>query len=183
MLTRRPFPLAVDAAIAAGCFVVGVLGSVLDKHINPGIVALYAVASVPLVWRRRAPFVVTCAVAVGTTWLSFLGALATLPAGQLVATYTFAALSPPVHRLILAAGTVVGVTVSILGPGDPPLAITVIGVLFAVAYSMGTATRARGDRIAMLEERARRLAESEAAAGRASASGSPARCTTSWRTR
>lgn len=164
MPRRRPSPLVVDVVIAAACFATGVLGASLDHRLSWPVVGLHALAAVPLVWRRRYPFLVTSVASVGTVWLSILGALSSLPAGQLVATYTFAALSPPLHRWILGAGTAIGVTLSILIPGDPPLAISLVGVLFAVAYTMGTATRARGDRIAMLEERARRLAESEAAA-------------------
>jgi signal transduction histidine kinase len=87
-----------------------------------------------------------------------------LPAAQLVATYTFAALCPPTLRLIALSTTVICFTVSILIPHGGTFDLGVVGISFGVAYALGTGTRARGDRIALLEERARRLAEEQDAA-------------------
>jgi signal transduction histidine kinase len=156
--------IAVDALIALGCYVVIMVDALINHHLSWGIALAHIPATAPLIWRRRNPFLVTCLLGATTTWLSITKNLGSLPIAQLVATYTFAAYSRPLHRLILGLGTVVGVTVSILGSGDDPLTLAFIGALFAVAYSMGTGTRAKGDRISMLEERARRLSEEQDAA-------------------
>jgi signal transduction histidine kinase len=166
LVTRlRELPTtAVDALIALGCYVVIMVDALINHHLTWGVALAHIPATAPLIWRRRYPFLVTCLLGVTTTWLSITKNLGTLPIAQLVATYTFAAYSRPLHRLILGLGTAIGVTVSILGAGDDPLTLAFIGALFTVAYSLGTGTRARGDRIAMLEERARRLAEEQDAA-------------------
>jgi signal transduction histidine kinase len=110
---------------------------------------------------------VTTISGVTTTWLAIPGAAGDLPAAQLVVTYTFAALCPPVERLVAVAGTVLGITLSIVIPQESVLNLGVVGIAFAMAYALGTAARARRDRITMLEERTRRLAgEQDAAATR-----------------
>jgi len=120
---------------------------------------LAAVASVPLVWRRRYPVVVTVVVGAGTVGLALGGDLneVTLPWGQLVATYTLAALSPPVWRLLGVVGTAAGVVALTLSSGSSPSLIGIAALPFAGAYALGTGARARRDRIAMLEERTSRI--------------------------
>jgi signal transduction histidine kinase len=157
-------PIAVDALIALGCYVVIMVDALVNHHLTWGVALAHIPATAPLILRRRYPFLVTCLLGITTTWLSITKHLGTLPIAQLVATYTFAAYSRPLYRLIAGFGTVIGVTLSILASGDDPLALAFIGALFAVAYSLGTGTRARADRIAMLEERALRLAEEKGAA-------------------
>jgi signal transduction histidine kinase len=87
-----------------------------------------------------------------------------LPYGQLVATYTFAELSGPIWRLISVIGTVIGIVVSLRGPDLALDSFGYTGIAFVTAYALGVGVRARRDRIAMLEERTRRLAEEQAAA-------------------
>ena len=116
-----------------------------------------AANTLPLLWRRRFPFAVAAVTGVTTTVLSMTGGLNDVPAAQLVATYTFAALSPPVKRLIGVVATVIGVSVSIIVPHDEALNLGVIGIFFVGAYALGVSARARRDRITMLEERALRL--------------------------
>ncbi|HEY7485728.1 MAG TPA: sensor histidine kinase [Streptosporangiaceae bacterium] len=164
---RRLPPLAVDAVITAACWLFVVVQAVADDRLKWWVFVLGTANVLPLLWRRRYPLTVTFVTGAFTTWLSLLGAVDNLAAAQLVATYTFAALCPPLERLIAITGTVIGVTVSILIPNDGVLSLGVVGITFAVAYALGTGARARRDRIAMLEERARRLAgEQEAAATR-----------------
>jgi len=153
--------LAVDVGIAVVCYAATVVSA---NTRAPQIVLLAAVATMPLVWRRRYPLAVTFVCGLGTTWLSLLHGIDEQPFGQLVATYTFAALSGPLARLVGVLGTAAGVTTSILMPGGSALHLALVGMLFAVAYALGTSARARRDRIALLEERARRLAEEQEAA-------------------
>ncbi|MFI6514999.1 sensor histidine kinase [Spirillospora sp. NPDC050679] len=157
-------PAFVDALIALVCCLHLVVQMAIDGRLTWWIPVLAAGNSLPLLWRRRYPFAVTLVCGVGTTALAFGDALGDLPAAQLVATYTFAALCDPAERAIAVAGTVVGVSTSVLIPKDEVLNLGVVGLAFAVAYTLGTAARARADRIAMLEERARRLAEGQGAA-------------------
>ncbi|MBC6462558.1 sensor histidine kinase [Actinomadura sp. HBU206391] len=157
-------PLAVDTVIAAVCWINVVLQAAVDQRLQWWVPIMATANSLPLLWRRRHPFWVTMIIGVGTTWLALAGVLGDLPPAQLVATYTFAALCPPTERLIAVAGTVVGISMSILIPEDEVLNLGPVGIAFAVAYALGTGARARRDRIAMLEERARRLDEEQDAA-------------------
>ena len=87
-----------------------------------------------------------------------------LPYGQLAATYTVASLASPVWRLLVTASTAVGVILSVLLLlGQGPAALGIAALPFVAAYALGTGARARRDRIAMLEERAHRLAEAQQA--------------------
>jgi len=160
--------MAVDAAIAALCYVATIALPVkAAAAAGPSLFALAALASLPLVWRRRYPVTVTALVGAGTLGLAMSGALYDIPVpyGQLVATYTFAWLASPLWRLVCmsatAAGTVLAVLI-LLGQGPATLASA--SVPFVVTYALGTSTRARRDRITMLEERAGRLAEEQHAA-------------------
>lgn len=157
-------PLAVDAVIAAACFGTIAVYLLLDEKLTWWVLALAAANAVPLLWRRQYPLAVTMLCGITTTWLAIDDAIGQFPAAQLVATYTFAALCPPLKRLIAALGTVAGISLSIVVPHDELIAIGPAGISFAVAYALGTGARARRDRIAMLEERARRLSEEHAAA-------------------
>jgi signal transduction histidine kinase len=160
-------PLAVDAGIALVCWINVIIQASMDGHLTGPVVTLATANVLPLLWRRRYPLLVTTACGVTTTWLAVMGAAGDLPAAQLVVTYTFAALCPPVQRLVAVAGTVLGITLSIVIPKESVLNLGVVGIAFAVAYALGTAGRARRDRITMLEERTRRLAgEQDAAATR-----------------
>lgn len=159
--------LGVDTGIAALCYlatVVSPLGSAAGGGWS--LYVLAALAAVPLVWRRRDPIAVAAVVGAGTIGLAVTGAQASipLPYGQLVATYTMAALASPLWRLIgtaVTAAGVVAVVVLVLGQG--PAALATAALPFVVAYAMGTGVRARRDRMAMLEERTRRLAEEQRA--------------------
>jgi signal transduction histidine kinase len=164
---RRLPPPAVDAVITVVCWINVAIQDLADARLTWPVTIVATAGTLPLLWRRRYPLAVTMVAGVGTTWLAIAGAAGDLPAAQLVATYTFAALCPPARRLVGAAGTVVGITLSVMVPEKNVLNLGVVGIAFAMAYALGTAARARRDRIAMLEERARRLAgEQDAAATR-----------------
>ncbi len=160
---RRQPPLVVDAVVALACYLVIVINALTEHRTEWWVFLLAGLNAAPLVWRRRHPFWVTVLVGVGTTWLALRGALGNVPAAQLVATYTFASICPPVHRVILLLGTGVGVAISVI-PRNELLSFGPTAIAFLVAYAMGTSARARRDRIALLEERARRLAEEQHAA-------------------
>jgi signal transduction histidine kinase len=158
-------PLVVDAVIALGCYLSVAVMAIADEKTDWWVFGLAGLNVLPLLWRRRYPFTVTAITGFFTTWMSLADVPQQIPAAQLVVTYTFAALCPPLLRLIAVLGTVVGITVSILVPAeDEVLALGPVGIMFAVAYALGTGARARRDRITMLEERARRLAEEQDAA-------------------
>jgi signal transduction histidine kinase len=170
-LRRRlggPSAIAADTAIAVVCYLATV--AVPAKAAAPAgwsLFLLAAVASVPLVWRRRAPVLVTAVVGAGTIGLAVTGAqnFIPLPYGQLVATYSVAALCPPLWRALVMVVTAAGVGLvvfRVLGVAPSVLATAVLP--FVVAYAMGTGARARRDRIAMLEARAGRLVEEREAA-------------------
>ncbi len=157
-------PVAVDAVLALTCFLTIAIFALLDDRLEWWVVALAAGNTLPLLWRRRFPLLVTVIIGVGTTWLALVDALGGFPAAQLVATYTFAAYSPPLKRLIGVMGTVIGVAISITVPRDELLNYGPNTIMFVAAYALGTSARARRAQIAMLEERARRLAEEQDAA-------------------
>lgn len=160
-------PVAVDAVIAIVCALYVIFNAAVDERLTWWVPIMAVANALPLLWRRRYPFGVAAVTGVATTVLAFADVLDDVPAAQLVATYTFAALSPLHKRLIAVGVTVVGISVSIIVPDEEALNIGMTGLLFAVAYALGTAARARGDRIAMLEERALRLTrEHETAATR-----------------
>lgn len=154
-------PIGVDSALALACFLTVVIYAALDSRLEWWTIALAAGNTVPLLWRRRFPFAVTGIVGVGTLALAVADVLPDFAPAQLVATYTFASLCPPVKRLIAAAGTVVGIAMSITIPRDELLNLGTNAIMFLAAYALGTSARARRNRIEMLEERARRLAEEQ----------------------
>jgi signal transduction histidine kinase len=156
--------MAVDTVIATACWIYVLLEAGVGERLEWWVPILATANSLPLLWRRRHPFGVTMIIGIGTTWLAITGVLGDLPPAQLVATYTFAALCPPLERLIAVVGTIAGISMSILIPDDKVLNLGPVGIAFAVAYALGTGGRARRDRIAMLEERTRRLAEEQDAA-------------------
>ncbi|WP_378287772.1 sensor histidine kinase [Actinomadura rugatobispora] len=157
-------PVAVDAVIAVACLANAVIQSIVNERFFWYMPLVAGAASAALLWRRRYPFWVTQVVGVCTIVQAMTGALGDLPPAQLVVTYTFAALCPPKERLIAAAGTFVGVMLSVGVPQEKVLNLGLVGIAFTAAYALGVGARARRDRIAMLEERAARLAEGQVAA-------------------
>jgi signal transduction histidine kinase len=155
---------AVDLLIAAAVTVASVYPVIWVWPFNPAVLALALLASVPLVWRRRAPIVVALATGVATTWLSVIERLPDMPYGQLVATYTWAELVSPGWRVACIVMTAAGVLLSLVVPDENPPSFGYVGLMFVTAYALGAGVRARRDRIAFLEERTRRLTEEQSAA-------------------
>jgi len=159
--------VAVDAVIAVLCYLATVALPVkVAREGGWALFVLAALASVPLVWRRRQPVVAAALVGAGTIGLAITGTLGhiPLPYGQLVATYTVASLAGPLWRLVVMAATAAGALVSVLWLlGQGPATLGIAALPFVVAYALGVGVRARRDRIAMLEERTRRLAEAQEA--------------------
>ena len=160
-------PLAVDAVIAVLCYFTTVALPV--KAAREGgwpLFLLAALASMPLVWRRRQAVIAAAFVGAGTLGLAVTGSLGNipLPYGQLVATYTVASLAPPLWRLLVMACTAFGTLASVLFLlGQSPPALGIAALPFVVAYALGVGVRARRDRIGMLEERTHRLAQAQEA--------------------
>jgi signal transduction histidine kinase len=163
-----PRALVVDATIAVLCYLATVAFPVKAAGgAEWSLFGLAGLASLPLVWRRRYPITVAALVGVGTIGLAATGAQNSIPIpyGQLVATYTLAALASPLWRLVGTAVTATGVVATVIWLlGQGPATLGTIALLFVAAYAMGTGARARRDRISMLEERAQRLAEEREAA-------------------
>ncbi|MFC0530139.1 sensor histidine kinase [Phytohabitans kaempferiae] len=157
----------IDAGVALLCY--GLLAVSVSGHeeARPLPLVLAAIATIPLVWRRRWPLPVMCVCGVATVVFTIRYGLNDPPYGQLVATYTVAAFSGPLARTAGVVGTVAGVGFSFIGHPDKLVQLPIVGLLFIGAYSLGTGARARHVRIALLEERNRRHAEErEAAAAR-----------------
>lgn len=125
-------PLTVDAVIAVLCYLATVTLPV--KVATEGgwpLFVLAALASLPLVWRRRQPVVAAGLVGAGTIGLAVTGTLGSipLPYGQLVATYTVASLAVPLWRLLVMVCTAVGVLISVLvllGQSAPTLGVAAL---------------------------------------------------------
>ncbi len=160
-------PVVVDAVLVIICYLTIVIDAALHERLAWWVVLLAAINTTPLLWRRRYPLLVAMIVGITSGWLDLAYKLIEIPAASLVATYTFAALSPPLKRLIGIVATAIGVTASITVPGDELLNLGPNAIMFLVAYALGTSARARRAQTEMLEERARRLAgEQDAAATR-----------------
>jgi signal transduction histidine kinase len=126
----------------------------------PEAVALTAALALPLLWRRRAPLMVFCAVAAAAfvQWLMDVQ----LPAdiALLVALYTLAANSG--RRRTLVAGAVVeaGVLLACLrwaAEGAFPTMFVAATAMVVAAAVLGVNVRTKGVYLAALEERAARL--------------------------
>jgi signal transduction histidine kinase len=161
---RRPSPLLIDVTITVVVYVATVYPTLRHAPTDWWKVLFATMASVPLLWRRRAPVVVALVTGIGTSALSIEQALPDLPYGQLVATYTFAELSSALWRLVCVIGTAIGVVISLAVPEESIDSFGYVGIGFVTAYALGTGVRARRHRIDMLEERTRRLAEEQVAA-------------------
>ncbi|MEV0398784.1 histidine kinase [Actinoallomurus sp. NPDC050550] len=164
-LTKR-HPRAVDAALAFAVTLLG-LPSMVGPHpaqvgVSPWQLRLFQVAlATPLIWRRRAPMAVLAVIAavVAVQW--------TLPGGWLqgdialpIALYGVAARASRRHRAIASAVVAsVGVLVAARWkPDDWPAAVLLLWSVAAGAVVLGVAVRLRRDHLAMLLDRADRLA-------------------------
>jgi signal transduction histidine kinase len=162
---------AIDVAIALAVFAMSlallaarVSDSTADtRGVDLLGIVLVAFASLPLVARRRSPFAVFVVTAAASAVLNLVGYPPGPPLGPTVALY-FLALTPEKTRaprwlvgavvgglLVLHAGAVA------IAEEEPPTVPLLFGVLvWGAAWVIGDRVRLRRERIAELEERARR---------------------------
>jgi signal transduction histidine kinase len=161
----REHPTAVDAALAAGIFVVTVWAPTSGYYTGQaqaGFVGL--LLTVPLAWRRRSPVgAATVVVSAGLLELFLAGHFLVANYAVLVMIYSLAAYAP---RWAGRAGLAIGLLGALLaggryfsgGIGDTMvLATGAIGVAVVAAWALGDLRRARVLRLAALEERAKLL--------------------------
>jgi signal transduction histidine kinase len=141
----------------------GVSGDENAEDFDLPAVALAAFASFPLLARRRAPLVVFAVTAVASAVLNGLGYPPGPPIGPTVALY-FVGLSPAATRtgLRVTASSIVGlfvvhVAAAGIGRDQLPIVPALFGALvWGGAWVVGDRVRLRRERMAELEERARR---------------------------
>jgi signal transduction histidine kinase len=160
-LSSRVVDVVLTAAVTAA--------TVLPVLLPPRpwwIVVLAALASVPLLWRRRAPIPV--AVVVGTAITALLAVQPPLPIelpyGTLVCAYTIAANCTPRWRRLTVVFGGAGVLLSLLIPAEGLEGYGFAAMSFVTAWAIGTGVRARRSEIDALRERAHRLEDERAAA-------------------
>ncbi|MFF3225252.1 sensor histidine kinase [Nocardia suismassiliense] len=156
-------PRAVDAVLTVVITVASVGPAVLARQ-PWWVIVLSAVASVPVLWRRRAPVAVFLVVGPAITVLACLHAMPALPYGTVVCAFTIAAYSPPARRRGAFVADAFGILLSLAIPHASPDSYGHAAMSFLTAWTLGTGVRARRAQIAMLEERARRLEEERLAA-------------------
>ena len=172
----RPGELLVDVAIAVAVFALSLVllaaragdSEAATRGLDVLGVSLAALASLPLIARRRAPLAVFGLTAAASAVLNALGYPPGPPLGPTVALY-FLALTPDKTRAPrwLTAGIVAGLFALHAGAvgaaeGEFPTVPLLFGaVVWGGAWVIGDRVRLRRERIAELEERAHR-AEREA---------------------
>ncbi|MET8825037.1 histidine kinase [Streptomyces sp. NPDC004610] len=160
---RTTHPYVVDGALAALVLFATTLqwifpGEKSEQLTWQGFV-LGAATAVPLVWRRRAPFLTACAVSVVTPVMAIHHAPPPdVVYGGVVALYTVAALCPPVQRRIMLAGWLLGVAATMNHFEVPkPYEYAFHLMTVVCAYALGMLARLQRAYTAQLEDRARRL--------------------------
>jgi signal transduction histidine kinase len=169
-------PTRVDAAIAAVVFALSlVLLGAGETDIGDGSgdvdalgVAICALASLPLLWRRSAPLAVFVVVALASSVLQLVSEPGGPPVGPTVALYYLAVASPspPLSVLgVVPAMFALHIGAVAVQEGDFPGTEILLGLaVWGGAWLAGDRTRLRAERLAELEdraERAERLAAAE----------------------
>ncbi|MFI5956727.1 sensor histidine kinase [Cryptosporangium sp. NPDC051539] len=158
------YRVALNVVLTVVVVVVTLLPA-LSGHVRPWWAYPLAVAaSVPVFWRERAPLRVGLVVGGATTGLALAGTPPLLPLGALVAVYTIAALGSLAARLVGVAGTALGVTLSLVPPGDDAELLRYLAVAYVAAFALGTGARARRVQVTALRERTQRLEQEQRAA-------------------
>ncbi|WP_040694024.1 sensor histidine kinase [Nocardia vinacea] len=154
---------AVDIVLAVAVTVASV-GPAIVMRAPWWVVGCCVLASVPVLWRRRAPILVLLVVGPAITVLACLHAMPALPYGTIICVYTIAAYSPTRPRRVALTSVSIGILISLVIPNESPDSYGYAAMLFVTAWALGTGVRARRLQIEMLQERARRLEEERGAA-------------------
>ncbi|MFD1536884.1 sensor histidine kinase [Nonomuraea guangzhouensis] len=152
--------LWVDGALTAA-ILIAQLWPLLSSDERTGVpwdwwgYAVVIAASLPLIWRRRAPIPVLIICLCTGALYDLADHVARQPIwyGGLVAVYTLAAYSGTWQRIVVFAFTIAG-GLLLVGSSETALRGT---VLFVAAYAIGRATATSRAHAAALEERAERL--------------------------
>jgi signal transduction histidine kinase len=159
-----------DVAIAA-LVSAAMLVPAFVPHRQPWwVVALAALTSVPVLWRRR--FLISSALVTGAAMTALALVQHSLahdlpvvvPYGPLVSTYTCAELAPPVVRAVGGVVLTAGVVFSLVLPHESFDTFGSVITSYVAAYALGVGTRARRAQRTAEAERARRLEEERATA-------------------
>ncbi|MFL5877107.1 MAG: sensor histidine kinase [Solirubrobacteraceae bacterium] len=166
MASVRASTLARDTVVAVVAFGLTLallgLGDGATRGLDVGGVALAALATLPLLAHRRAPLAVFASTAAASAALNALGYVAGPPFGPTAALFFVAADERTRDRLAQTAAVVLGmygihVGATAIGGGSFPTIAILAGVaVWGGAWIVGDQVRQRRQRIADLEERARR---------------------------
>lgn len=156
----RLSPPAVDAVFAVGLFLAATAALRRPVQEHPGLLPVHAGLILPLVWRRRAPAAVFCAIAV-TALVQWSFDLRTpTDVTMLFALYAVGAYSSRRRTLLAFAVLEGGVVLATLrwsvherGTGT----FVSLSAMATAAMVLGLNMRSRRDRLASLEDRAVRL--------------------------
>ncbi|MFD3311591.1 sensor histidine kinase [Streptomyces sp. NPDC058694] len=166
---RAANPYVVDAALAALVLFAASLQWMFpddgDDRLTWQGFLLGAGTAVPLVWRRRAPFLAACGVSVFTPAMAVYHAPPPdVMYGGLVVLYTLAAIAPPWQRRFMLVGWLAGVSLTMMHKeGAQPFEYAFQLLSCVSAYGFGMLSRLQRAYTAALEDRARRLERERAA--------------------
>ncbi|WP_055617809.1 sensor histidine kinase [Streptomyces phaeochromogenes] len=166
---RAANPYVVDAALAALVLFAASLQWMFpddgDDRLTWQGFLLGAGTAVPLVWRRRAPFLAACGVSVFTPVMAVYHAPPPdVMYGGLVVLYTMAAIAPPWQRRFMLVGWLAGVSLTMMHKeGAQPFEYAFQLLSCISAYGFGMLARLQRAYTAALEDRARRLERERAA--------------------
>jgi signal transduction histidine kinase len=184
LVALRP-PLA-DVLLAAGVLVVAQVETWMTSSFQPKppLALLAVLITVPLAWRRRAPFAALLALAV-PGWLLGLGWPELNPLYSflaiLLALFSVGAHAQPRRAatgcaLVLLTFWVGALIDNARHPGQRgPSDVVFVSVVFGGAWLLGRALRGRGQQAAQLEQRAARLEADQQAQARAAMAAERAR--------
>jgi signal transduction histidine kinase len=146
------------AVALAAVNVVSVLPNRAQLHPLWLALVLLTAQALPLIWRRTAA--VGTGLVIGAARISYdkIGfGFAPLPLGPAIAIYTVFDRRGPAWRLVTAILVVVGISVSLDGPGhSEPYEAIFQGLIFATAMAAGTLSRAKRASLHAAESRAER---------------------------
>ena len=166
---RTANPYVVDVALAALVLFAASLQWIFpddgDDRLSWQGFLLGAGTALPLVWRRRAPYLAACAVSVFTPAMAVYHAPPPdVMYGGLVVLYTMAAIALPWQRRLMLVGWLAGVSLTIThGEGGQPFEYAFQLLSCVSAYGFGVLARLQHAYTAAVEDRARRLERERAA--------------------